>query len=351
MNALRTPLSIAALLFASQSASALSAPDDQSPGSPEHVRQALAILPRVGTNQIAVMPTLPAVSLAVQPGLTAGEDWLKVLHETLEDTSEPSRLAEGAFVLARPGKLIPGPNAMLIFVPDKATQQPGEGPVLLMPCQTLEQLETEWTGQSVEVSGEIFTYHNRNQLLISAYRIGSSEPAESPSADPQSSESPSPDIAPSDADTPTSIEDDPAVRDLLDELSFNTGPADTASSPTRQVTDPSPSIRSRSQVTTSSTTIGIDEGTLIMRRPSRMIRNSSGAWTIVFDHDNPSSIDAIDLIVQPCRMLMGIERVAMDEGDAGQLLVSGRVYTYKGDHYILPTLMQRIRPQGLSTIQ
>jgi len=342
MNALRTSISIAAILLAANTSIAVatqpeSAPNS-SPGNPEQVQQALAILPRVGTNQVAIMPTLPAVSVAAQPGLTQGEDWLKVLHETLQETTAPSTLAEGAFVLSRPGTLVPGPSGLLIFVPSKETQQPGEGPVLLMPCKTLEQLETEWAGQPVEISGEIFTYHKRNQLLISAYRIGASP---TPQSELPANTSPT---------EPSSLEDDPAVRDLLNELNFNATPSDSNRQSASRETEPTTQLTQRAQVTTTTTT-GLDEGTLILRRPSRMIRNSTGAWTIIFDHDNPNSTDAIDLIVEPCTMLMRLERIAMETGDAGQLLVSGRVYTYKGAHYILPTLMQRVRPQEINSLQ
>ncbi|MBL4697753.1 MAG: hypothetical protein JKX70_02855 [Phycisphaerales bacterium] len=342
MNALRTSISIAAILLAANTSVAVAiqpeSTPNSSPGNPEQVQQALAILPRVGTNQVAVMPTLPAVSVAVQPGLTQGEDWLKVLHNTLQKTTAPSTLAEGAFVLSRPGTLVPGPNGLMIFVPNKETQQPGEGPVLLMPCKTLEQLETEWGGQPIEISGEIFTYHNRNQLLISAYRIGTS-----PAPQTELPENTSP-------VEPSSLEDDPAVRDLLNELNFNATPSDSNRQAANRKIEPTNQLAQRAQVTTTTTT-GLDEGTLILRRPSRMIRNSTGAWVIVFDNDDPTSTDAIDLIVEPCSMLMRLERIAMETGDAGQLLVSGRIYTYKGAHYILPTLMQRVRPQEINSLQ
>ena len=82
-----------------------------------------------------------------------------------------------------------------------------------------------------------------------------------------------------------------------------------------------------------------------------MIRNASGAWSIVFDHDDPEGSDSIDLIVEPCRMLMRMENIIMETGDSGQLLISGRVYTYKGSHYILPSLMQRVGASELNSIQ
>jgi hypothetical protein len=349
MKSLRSSLTITAIVFASQSSYGVAIqnqPTDKSPGNQEQVEEALSILPRVGTNQTAVMPTQTKVSVAQQPGLSEGQDWLKVLHETLDEPTEPSTLAEGAFVLDRLGSIIRGPNELLIFVPDKATKLPGEGPVLLMPCHTLEQLEIEWTGQPVELSGEIFTYHSRNQLLISAYRIGVSHSAQVQSETEPMNQPAEPD------NEPSSLEDDPDVRDLLDELEFNAEPTDSNRQATHENLEPAPSQTARrSQVTLATSTGGLEEGTLIMRRPSRMIRNGSGAWTIVFDNDDQNSADATPLIVEPCRMLMRMENIAMQTGDAGQLLVSGRVYTYKGSHYLLPTLMQRVRAQEINSLQ
>lgn len=351
MKSIQTSLSIAALLFAVRGTAAsmhqIIQPDDQAPGSQQQVEEALSILPRVGTNQTPVMPTRPEVSVAQQPGLTEGQDWLKVLHETLEEPTTPSTLAEGAFVLNRLGSIIQAPGELLIFVPDKASKHPGEGPVLLMPCQTLEQLETEWTGQPIEISGEIFTYHNRNQLLLSAYRIVSAPQAVETPTDAESSPQPREIDEP-----PSSLEDDPDVRDLLDELEFNAAPTDTDRQSIHQNLEPTRSQTSRrSQVALPTSLGGLDEGTLILRRPSRMVRNNSGAWTVVFDNNHQNADETTQLIIEPCRMLMRMENTAMQTGDAGRLLISGRVYTYKGGHYILPTLMQRILPQEINSLQ
>jgi len=347
MNTIRSTISISMLLLGAQSIHALSEPADP-PGNQQQVDEAESILPRVGTNETPVMPTVPAVSIAQQPGLSEGQDWLKVLHESLEQSIAPSTLAEGAFILNRLGNIVRGPGELLIFVPDKATKLPGEGPVLLMPCRTLEQLEAEWTGQPIELSGEIFDYHNRNQLLISAYRLSSvpiePEKTDTPEGNP-SSEQPA-------SEPPSSLEDDPDVRDLLDELEFGSTPPTDDPKSVHKKLDATPTQNTRRpQVTLPESQGGLDEGTLILRQPARMIRNANGAWTIIFDHDNTASIDSIELIVEPSRMLMRMERIAMESGDAAQLLISGRVYTYKGAHYILPTLMQQRRPQEINSLQ
>ncbi|MGV6815616.1 MAG: hypothetical protein ACWA5W_11510 [Phycisphaerales bacterium] len=362
----RSILMLAALALAAGWPNALahtepSVRDTQEPGSPEQVAMARSVLPRVGTNQTVIMPTMPKVSVALQPGITEGEDWLKILHETLGEHIAPSTLAEGAFVLDRPGQLIRGPKDLLIFVPDADTRAPGEGPVLLMPCRTLEQLESQWIGQSVVLSGEIFTYHDRNQLLISKYQIiSNARPLDHAG---QAANTPSDPDAMDDADSADhsepaeSVEDDPDVRDLLDELSADIDPLGTSSRRAVTTSETAAPQSTGSQPTaprpqlTASADQRLPEGTLILRQPARMVRNSDGAWSLVFDHDAANSKDAIALIVEPCRMLMRMERLAMDTGDAGQLLISGRVYTYKEAHYILPNLVQRVRSSELNSLQ
>ncbi|MEX0876932.1 MAG: hypothetical protein WD114_05690 [Phycisphaerales bacterium] len=327
------------------------------PGGVEQVEEAEKIMPRVGTDQTPVLPTQPAVSEPVQPGLTGGEDWLRVLHETLETEVVPSALAEGAFIMGRHGQLVPGPMGLLIFVPDKETRLAGEGPMLLMPSTTLAQLQNEWTGQPVRVSGEIFSYHGRNHLLLSAYQL-INEPAPGEETDSQAE----PSSAPQDASgehpaepEPSSIEADPAVRDLLDELEQQLSPDDAGDEQT-SVHERLESAQNRGiprppVVVNDRVPPGFEEGTLILRRPARMTRGVTGAWTLVFDNDDPMATDAPELTVLPCRALMRMEHIAMEQGDADQLLVSGRVYTYHGGLYFLPTLEQRVRAGELNPLQ
>ena len=81
------------------------------------------------------------------------------------------------------------------------------------------------------------------------------------------------------------------------------------------------------------------------------MRNDDGAWTLAFDNDADSVDQLTNLIVLPCRALMRMERWAMDQGDAARFVVSGRVYTYKGDSYLLPTIAQRLGASDINSIQ
>ncbi len=344
MTSARTiaPLLIASIAgFAASSAFAQSEPADPAPGNPQQVEDARAILPRVGTNQTPVSATKPNTSDPIQPGLTQGQDWLRVLHETLETKIGASTLAEGAFVLGRLGELVKAPNGLLIFVPDPQTREQGEGAVLLMPCSTLEQLQSEWSGQQVLLSGEIFTYHNRNQLLISDYRfIREIEPEASAQSDPAAEPEPEPQ---------SPIEADPDVRDLLEELD-RTQPR-SQSEQNDPLGDRVQTLPRTPVQQPAAQGAGPEEGTLLVRRPARMIRNPQGAWTLVFDNDEPDSTHAEELVVLPCRALMRMEQWAMQQGDAARFLISGRVYTYQGQSYLLPTLAQRQGPSDLNSIQ
>lgn len=328
-----------------------SQPQEAAPGSAQQVQEAMAILPRVGTEQTPVMPTLPAASNAIQPGLSEGEDWLKVLNETLQVQTQPTTLAEGAFLLRRLGDLVEGPGGLLIFVPDAETKELGEGPVLIMPSRTLQRLQHEWTAQRVIVSGEIFSYHDRNQLLLTDYQIIIEKPAdEQPKTQPETQPKPAPDA---EDDPSGALEDDPDVRALLEELAQEgETEIDTQKSLHEQLDSTLSQTTRRTPVEIADhSKLGLEEGTLILRRPARMVRNPQGAWTLVFDNDDPESPGAIALVVLPCRALMRMERTAMLQGDAAQMLVSGRVYTHMGEHYLLPTLVQQVRPGEISSLQ
>lgn len=98
-------------------------------------------------------------------------------------------LPEGAFVTGRRGEIVVSPGGELIL----ASSSKDEPPMVLMPCGTLGQLRTAWTGSGeVTVSGQAFTYRGRQYLLPSYFSfetgvrpVEEGAPApEAPSADP-----------------------------------------------------------------------------------------------------------------------------------------------------------------------
>lgn len=317
-------------------------------------------MPRMGTNSTPIQPTEAQVSTPHQTGLTSGQDWMKVVNNSVAQVEAPSALAEGSFVLSRTGRLVPAPNDRLIFVPDPEQRVPGEGPVLLIPCATLDQLESIWANQPVIVSGEILTYHGRNYLLISDYAIGVvpiqseaiPESAEQHTED-QSKSEPQGSFDPSEmgSDDPAGLSEDPDVLELLRELDAEN------ISEVQQQRDLSINTRLQNQNSTQLQTAapelapGIREGTLLIRRPGRLDRAPDGSWIAVFDHDEATSSDAVELTMLPCSLLMSMENQAIAHGDSTRFVVSGRIYIHNDRGYLLPTFYQRLRTSDIKPWQ
>lgn len=366
MDVLMTPNARTLVLIAASTLSVCSvgslAQDDSSsnepmPGSAERVREARSVLPRVVINTDPVMPTVALTAEAVQPGLTEGHDWTKSLSESLDQRSSPRTLAEGTFLLDRRGELVRGPKDRLIFVPSKEDRRAGEGPMLMLPCSVLDQLDQSWTGQSVLIRGEVFLYHGRNYLLPAWFTLvsDSEQQAETHAGSDPSDERPagSTDSAEQAADDDAdeqqaTLEDDPEIRALLEELEAEEPTLDDRQRSVHSDMDGAePSAPARSAATAS----GIREGTILMRRRGRLDRQSDGSWAFVFDNDEAENLGAEALTVLPCRMLMEMESQSTRDGGVRELIVSGRVYASDGDGYLLPTLIQRVRPEGITPRQ
>ncbi|MFK7759148.1 MAG: hypothetical protein AB8C13_04285 [Phycisphaerales bacterium] len=333
-------------------------------------------LPTMGTNETPIEPTTTGTSSPSQTGLTEGQDWMQVVNNSISEVSKPSALAEGSFILARSGRLVPAPNDRIIFVPAPDQRLPGEGPVLLLPCATLERLENIWANQPVILSGEILTYHGRNHLLISEYALGMLTP--SPSTTPPSTphlSTPPAETAPTTGtgedpqintpgeqpdQAPQGLDEDPDVMDLLRELDAETVGQSTIDDRTNEQLNSgqsdsftTPTNRSSNQLQVAPPTLapGLREGTLLIRRPARLDRSSDGAWQAIFDNDDPNAPIGIELTILPSSLLMTMENQALQFGDSARFVVSGRVYVHNNRGYLLPTFYQRLRTTDIKPWQ
>ena len=80
-------------------------------------------------------------------------------------------------------------------------------------------------------------------------------------------------------------------------------------------------------------------GTVILWRRGWMVREESGAWSFVFEADANGLADP-PMILLPCLLLERMELFAERTTEVAVLLVSGRVYRYRGRNYLLPTSFQ-----------
>jgi hypothetical protein len=85
-----------------------------------------------------------------------------------------------------------------------------------------------------------------------------------------------------------------------------------------------------------------DESRLRLRRGVLMRNNDTGGWRVVLDADASGRADPpLDLL--PCQLLHTLERYARTNDGPAPLLISGRVLSYRGRNYLLPTAYQTPR--------
>jgi hypothetical protein len=253
-------------------------------------------------------------------------------------------LAEGTFISNRTGTLLQSDAGDIIFVPKGDSLEKGHPPVMLLPCQKLEQMLAAKSingDQSIFViSGQMFTYRDRQFLLptIFATRQGGT----------QGDASPAPAAKPSESSAATT-EQDPRVTDLIRDLEqARLGPRKVSpAGVTRPVTDTpaTPPITPGQSVASETAAAHRDglanEGTLITNKRGRLVRMATEGGRLCFVTDNDANSPAGSvLILQPCRVMQQMEGMSSLRGDAMTFRVSGQVMVFGGKNFLMPTFFQ-----------
>ncbi|WP_432799841.1 hypothetical protein [Poriferisphaera sp. WC338] len=79
------------------------------------------------------------------------------------------------------------------------------------------------------------------------------------------------------------------------------------------------------------------DGTFIVNRRGRLIRSPEGLQIFVFESDARENPER-PLILQPCKKLEGMETIVQELGDKVVFTLSGQVFLYRNNNYLLPTL-------------
>lgn len=363
-----TPITLAALLLTTPAAAQPQSQPESQPGAQtdtpstepptraqtaaekgaERARSADPGVP--ATDSVAappVTPRPPGTAEPPQPGITSGIDWLAGLAGLELDVPQPTLLAERTFLSSRAGEIIRGPSDTLIFIPSAEAEdpRPGEGPMLLMPSGELARVEAAM-GKTEDripftVTGEIFIYADRNYLLLAAAsRVLEAEPEDKPAEQTDDQ----PDVF---------NQDDPRVTELISELERR---SQTGGQNDQLRGGRNNALRGagrRPGNTGEAVAALINEGTLIFQRRGRVARDRAGRVLIRFDNDlDSTSADATldegasadhELIVLPCRLLESLEDDTEFDASPTPVLISGRVYAYDGENYIMPTMYQLTR--------
>lgn len=255
----------------------------------------------------------------------------------VRDLRQPgvSPTPEGAFLVRQQCEMrrLGASGWFLVFA------RPQEGdplpPMIIHPCANLQAMQqlasTETENSRFLVSGQVFLFDGRNYILPTLFALDDDAPHEQ---------------SPDETDTPSDASDgatpplaDPEIADLISALEEATSDEEIAASAA-----PVPSATGL-----------LREGTIIASRPGRMQRSDRGGWRLVFDSDVDDADDTMPdapIELLPCLNLQAMQTV-IESGADPVFLVSGRVFIYDGQNYLLPTLFiqQRERNTGLSTAQ
>ncbi|MBS0191207.1 MAG: hypothetical protein JSR52_08625 [Planctomycetes bacterium] len=251
---------------------------------------------------------------------------------------------EGTFLVRRTGTVRMLKTGDIAFIPDApAKRDPrrrGERPMLLLPCQTLAALQSSVLASPdgektrIEVSGQLFVYRDRQQLLPTIFSVLQ------PSAKPETPEAHAPaSTEKSAAPAPSPEADDPEISRMISELESQrteSRPTATPGIPEAKAVESTPEKGAAGRPL-------VPEGTLLVDRRCRLVR-AGDKYALAFDGD-PDGTSEPAMILLRTRALERLEAAVAHRADSVELVVSGRVYAYRNQNYVLPVLAQ-IEAQG-----
>jgi len=285
-------------------------------------------------------------------------------NDPMVAVARPKRLVpEGTFVISRRARIAPAGRTGAWIVTFRNERGVAALPsMFLMPSRRLQRLESTLsvsessegpTGRdrSIDaiVSGEVFVFRHYNFLMLTtmprllAETDESSENATQGEADAAKTDSGAESKPPNDQDADATKNNASAdVEKMIRDLESGGPIAPILQRPSSLDAPSGENRNGRSQTRRNSKPDAstLAEGSFIVKRAVRLVRSdSNGAWTVVFESDRDGLQDA-PLVVLPCRMLESLQSRARQLGDAFRLSISGQVYTYQGQGYLLPTMME-----------
>lgn len=195
--------------------------------------------------------------------------------------------------------------------------------LIALPCSLLDEMVrmvTSRPDQQVvfEITGEVYVFESRNYFLPThAPHLAGYEDAEP--ASPAPPDEPEDDPADDEAGDDEPRAGDRAA-DLIRSIESRTGPLAMTSGDDNAI-EGADAMR---------------EETIVTWRRGRVTRDSLGAWLVVFDADAEGRADP-PMVILPCLLLERLGRHAQG-GRYTPVLISGRVYTYRGRNYLMPSV-------------
>lgn len=312
-----------------------------------------------------------------RPGLTGGIDWLAGLDASRLGVPEATVLAERTFLTRRPGWLVRTGGGSVVFVPDRdhaAAEENGDpprpAPMRLMPSLELERIESALGDEPgparFALTGQVYVFNGTNHLMpTAAARTSMPEPRPEPRPEPGPESEPARDTGgarrqgETGSDTagetggetgneagaqdpaPAPAAGDPAIDEIVRQIREAEGEAGLGEAanlaPDPDAGDDEAESRDRSP---------LPEGTYLSQRRVRLLRRPGGALEVTLDNDadtpgenGPGGEPAVAaLTLLPCTLTESLAGSLELVREEPVLLISGRVYAYRGRGYLLPTI-------------
>ncbi|MEQ9095219.1 MAG: hypothetical protein RIE32_03040 [Phycisphaerales bacterium] len=276
----------------------------------------------------------------------------EAIRELLLGVSEPGATGmgvlavEGSVLPERPGLLRRTPYGEWAFVFMGEDDQPKA--MVLLPCRQLERMiesVESAAAPAVRVTGALTAYDRVNYLLPTNYAIITA-PTVTPVDTPVDEER---DDDGQGADPMSRI--DPRLRAIAEELESGRRRARSLEAPS--VSPPALRESSDGDGADEQELIereGLQEGDRLLRRRARLERQR-GLWVLAFDQDADAPRDDAPLLVLPNSSLRAMERAIERYGDQVAFEVSGTIYRYGRQPYVLISMqfaqpLEGLKPRG-----
>ncbi len=303
-------------------------------------------------------------------------------------------ISEGAIVTMLPGTLIWDAKGGLIFRPD-STRESGTSAFTqsasLLPCAALARFEsmlgvgvseaaTNATAASPPnsarsskdgnpvpenpltrelgryyINGQVFAFHGRPYIMLSVPPTTTpAEPAAAPKPATPEPNSTASGVTPSATPTAASpLSESTDVQSLITEL-------ETRRTTARALETAATLAQAKGETSTASggatpssptgaTAANRPDGQHINGRQGRVVRHD--AWLIFTPDSGTSSPSDPPLVLLPSAQMERLEGLVFRYGDAARYRISGKLVSYNGRQFLLPTLAQVMPPSDLSPAQ
>jgi len=295
----------------------------------------------------ATMPAAPPQSAAASDLESAAEDDpLQVFRAPL--LREGSSLVEAVATLKRD----PDQDWWTLTVQPQDSAEPAYE-LAVLPCTRLAEMERILEAMrnevTFQVTGRVYVYRDGNYLLPSHAAVVSA-------AAPSSATAPSPPITAAPTGTDRSAEGDAATRpaaggrdsaeSIMSELEQQAGPiarsSATAARSPRNGLSAADGVGANGSADPASASAAhaaasLQENAAVVNRRGKITRDRSGGWLLVLDADASGLADP-PLKLLPCMLLESIEDYARRMGNNSPIVITGQVFLYSGQNYLLPTV-------------